>query len=302
MNKYEFGEMVKERVAKVLGEQVQVSLQEVRKNNNVMKLGLMVNDKKKGIAPTLYLEDLYEDYVDGRDEEEILDVILENLRKGMPKEKIDVSFYEHYDEVRDKICYKLINYEKNEEFLKEIPYVPFLDLAICFFYPFWHEKIGSGCILVRNDHVERWGVTTKELWKRANENTRKLFPEACCPMDAMLMEMAGTTPRPWGPLPENGWGSFPIKVLTNRQRAFGSAVILYDDYLESLSKSLHGSFFIIPSSIHEVLILPYDGDEDEESLEWIIQDVNERHVDPEDVLSDRLYYYDGKEKKMKLIP
>ena len=301
MNKYEFGELIKDELRKIVSEDYEIKLQEVKKNNNVMKLGIMVSDKAKNVAPTIYLDDLYKDHQMGRPLDEIVQVVSSNLKHGMPKKKIEMEFFTNYEEVKDKICYRLINQEMNEERLERIPYVPFLDLAICFFYPFWHEEIGSGSILVSNEHAKTWGVTVKDLWKAANENTKALYPATCCPMDGLLMEMTGRECGNWPALPENhGWGQFSMKVLTNRQRVFGSAVILYDGYLEQLSERLEGSFYVIPSSIHEMLIVPaLEGEE--ARLERIISETNKENLEEEDILSYHLYRYDKKQKKMEII-
>ena len=291
MKKEEFFELIRERMEERMEDGTEVRLHEVVKNNHVVKHGIMICDKERNIAPTLYLDEFYEEHEAGRDLEEILQVISDNLKRGMPHARIDMDFFMTYEKVKDKICYRLINYEKNEELLREIPHLPFLDLAICFYYPFWHEEIGKGSILIRNEHVEKWNVTVKELWKVANENTRELYPEVCCPMDKLLLEMTRHEEEAWTALPEEGWGCVSMKVLTNKQRIFGAAVILYDDYLKQLSDCLQGDFFMIPSSIHEVLILPAVEGECE-TLEKMICEVNATTVDPQEVLSDHLYRYE----------
>lgn len=298
----EFCESVKEKMSSLIGEEMEIKVQEVRKNNNVIKMGIMVNDKSRNVAPTIYLDELYRDYQNGRPLEDIVEVVVENIRRGMPKKKVDMEFFTEYEKVKDKICYKLINLEKNEKLLTEIPYVPFLDLAICFFYSFSHEEIGVGTITIKNAHVQRWGVTISDLWRAANENTPRLFPESCCPMDGILMEMSGEEPKEWPALPdEDDWGVFSMNVLTNRQRNYGAAVILYDGYLARLAESLKSSFYVIPCSVHEVLIMPVCEGE-EKTLESIIEDSNEKNVDEQEVLSDHLYLYDREKKKMVIIP
>ena len=301
MEKREFGELIMQKMAARLGENVEIRLQEVRKNNGVIKLGLMVNDKSKNIAPTIYLDETYLDYERGRKLEEILNVLSDNLKRGMPRAKIDMEFFADYEKVRDKICYKLINFEKNETLLEDVPYVPFLDLAICFFYPFWHEEIGGGSILIKNDHVKKWGVSVRDLWNAANANTRELYPESCCPMDGVLMELAGREPQPWPALPEKDWGAYCMTVLTNRQRVYGAAVILYDGYLERIAEILKASFYVVPSSIHEVLLLPILEGGDQRELRNVIREVNDENIDPQDVLSDNLYRYDRVKKRVEIV-
>ena len=302
MEKNEFGNLIKERLEEKYEGKAEIKLQEVRKNNGVTMLGVMVKDQEKNIAPTLYLDELYHEYQGGRDLEEIFGVIADNLERGMPKAPIDMEFFTDYSQVKEKLCYKLVNQERNEELLKTIPNLPFLDLAICFFYSFWHKSIGSGSILVRNEHLERWGVTVSDLWHDANENTRKLFPEQCCPMNEVINGLRMADQRTWPALPEESCESpISMKILTNHQYACGASVVLYDDYLHKIRESLGRDFFLLPCSIHEMLLLPKDETDDMEFLEWLVRDVNEKFVDPQDYLSDHVYYYDGEKKSVSIV-
>lgn len=298
MNKTEFGNAIKESIEERMDENVEVTLQKFYKNNNVKRLGLVVKDLNLNIAPTLYLDELYDSYKKGRDLEEIINVVYDNLEKGMPKSKIDLDFFMEYDKVKDKICHKLINYEKNKKLLESVPHLPFLDLAICFFYPFYHEDIGRGSILIRNVHVEKWGINTSELWRAAKENTRKICPEECVSMERLMMDLLGISCE--REECEARWDKPVMKVLTNRQRSFGASVILYDGLLGEIADGLDSNLFIIPSSIHEVLLLPQIEGE-EARFEEMIFDVNRNELDPQEVLSDHLYVYDRAEKKVKIV-
>ena len=301
MNKNEFAEEVRKHLAESFGEEMEVRLQKVKKNNGVTLLGVMVNDKKRNIAPTLYLDDLYGEYKNGRPFEEVLSVIRENLKRGMPKERIDMEFFMDFDKVKDRICYKLVNQERNAQTLEKMPNIPFLDLAITFFYVFWNDEIGGGSISITNEHMESWGTSVAELWKIADENTQKFYPEQCCPMEELLMELMGQRAKIWPALPEErGWGPFSMKILTNHMRSNGSAVLLYDGYLEQLADKLDCSFYVIPCSIHEVIVVPKLKEFSKEFLEDMIHEANEKVVDPQEFLSDNVYYYDREQKKMEI--
>lgn len=302
MNKIEFGEKIKRSLELRMGERYAIKLQEVRKNNGVTLLGVMVNDANKNIAPTIYLDELYKEWKKGCPIEEIVDLLEHNVMQGMPRKQIDVEFFADFEKVKDKICYKLVNGERNKELLKDIPSLPFLDLAICFFYPFYHEEIGNGCILIKNDHLERWGVSVKDIWKVAEINTKLTYPQQCCPMEEMLLELTRKEARIWPPLPEkNKGGSFAMKVLTNHQRIFGAAVILYHKYLEELAERIGGNFFLLPSSIHEMILLPEKGEVESGFLEKLVRESNENAVEEQEYLSDHVYFFDRKKKKVEIV-
>lgn len=302
LRKEEFFMEVERKITERLGENYEVKLQEVRKNNNVHWQGLIIQEKGRSLAPTVYLDHLYQEYENGMEMEEILESIQMVLREKMPMEDVDMKFFLEYELVKDRICYRLINEERNRELLSEIPHIPFLDLAICFIYSFESGEMGNGSILVRNQYMETWGVSVKELWETANRNTSALFLPECTSMENILQEM-GVTERTefHSELPEKDGKFLAMSVLSNRQRIFGSAVILYDDYLKRIGEWLGKNYFILPSSIHEVILLPESGDEDYGDMRAMIQEINETQVEDQEVLSDNLYYFDCEKKNLRII-
>ena len=302
MSKAEFGERMAEGVALGFGEDYVVKTQEVKKNNNVKMLGITVTKKSRNISPTIYLEGFYDQYLNGKSCERILESIMEALEKGMPAVDLDLSFFSDFNEVRKKLCYKLINAEKNSSLLEEIPYIPYLDLAICFYYPINDKGIGKGSILIMNNHMDLWGTNVKELWEIAAKNTRKLNPAECFTTERMMLEMVGacTCEEPVGELPQEQ--GIPMYILTNHERSFGAAVILYEGYLEKLAECIGGAFYLLPSSVHEMILLPkikeLNDEEDSESLREIVEEVNHMVVEEQDVLSDSVYLYDERLKKL----
>lgn len=304
LKKEEFCMEVERRTAEQFGENYEVKLQEVRKNNNVRMQGLIIREKNKTMAPTVYLDELYREYEQGKMEMEgILESIRELLREKMPKEDVDMNFFLDYGKVKDRICYRLINQEKNRDLLSEIPYIPFLDLAVCFLYSFENREMGGcGSILIRNQYMETWKVSVKELWDTANRNTRTIFPPECTSMENILKEIGVKERKEFHPeLPEPDGNFLSMSVLSNRQRIFGSAVLLYDNYMERIGERLGKNYFILPSSIHEVILLPENGGEDYGSMRSMICEINETQVEDQEILSDNLYYFDREKKKMRIV-
>ena len=281
-------------ITKILKERVEegtlVKLQEVRKNNNIVLQGLLIQKPESNISPTVYLEPFYEKYKEGSDLEEIADAIFETYERGAVKSNIDMEFFRNFEQVKERIVYRLIHAEKNKELLEDIPHILYLDLAICFYYAFHDEELGEGMILVHNVHMEMWNTNHQELMKLAQENTPELFKPMFVTLDAVMRNMFVMEED----LDEDGY----MYVLTNRQKNQGAACILYPDMLEQIAQRLKGSYYVIPSSIHEVIILQDTGCEDLSVLQEIIKEANKSQVMVEDVLSDHPYYYDKKEKKL----
>lgn len=301
LSKEEFGSEMTKRISQTLGDAFQVRLQTVRKNNDVKMMGIMVTECKRNISPTIYIEHFFEKYQNGEPMDALAEEMVTALRRGMPATDFDLDFFTDYQFVKEKICFRLVNAEKNDALLKDIPYIPFLDLLITFYYPVDDVKIGKGTIQIRNSHMELWGVDTQELWRAAQQNTKRLCPPECCSMERLMMEMVGgcAFDEPAGDLPENM--GIPMYVLTNRERVFGASVILYDKYLDRIAESLGSSFYLLPSSIHEVILLPKQNGDDGGRLQEIVREVNEKELERQDILSDSIYYYDMQKKRIFLM-
>lgn len=282
-----------------LGTGYRVEMKEVRKNNSVVLHGLMILAQGRNVAPTIYLEGFLEAYEAGMPYEAILRKILDAYRNNVPAEGVNMDFFRSFDKVRDRICYRLIGKRENEELLEEIPYIDFLDLAICFYYAYQDDDLGHGSILIYNSHMEMWDTCTAELFGLAKRNTPKLFPWRCCSLDEAIAEVMGESvgQADGEPLLE-----IPLKALSNTIRVNGAACILYPGVLEELARQEGCGLYIIPSSIHEVLLLPATYTRmSANELKQMIMDVNSTQVAPEEVLSDTLYYYDAKQEQVRQI-
>lgn len=307
MRKEEFYIAVKEMLEKRLGASCQVRLQSVTKNNGVMLQGLVIVSGDRNVYPTIYLSPFYEAYCHGTGMEEILATIEDVLHKETPKESIDMSFFLDYEKVRDRICYRLVSEEKNRDLLDKIPSLPFLDLVISFYYSYRNAALGEGSILIRLEHLDKWGVTVQELWKAASENTPRLYPAQCRNILDVVQELMPGPDRErefmgdeyGGEMPARE--SFPMHVITNRQRVNGASVILYQGYLEELAGRMGGDLYLIPSSIHEMLVIPASEISYDNSLKDMVSEVNATVVEPQEILSDHVYYYDHREKRVGVV-
>lgn len=297
-----FAERVRTAVGKELGRNYRVEIKNVRKNNGVCRTGLIVLEKGRDAAPTIYLEDFLAAYGDGRPFSNIISSIVRVCHRGMVKEKVDTEFFRHFELVRDRICCRLVGREGNEKLLEEIPHMEFLDLAICFYYAWCDDVIGRGSILIYNSHMEIWGTSTEELYRRAEVNTPRLFPWVFGTVPEILCDVAEEDGcGEMGKLAQEDIPDIPMRVLTNSTRRYGAACVLYPGVLEKAAERMGGDFYVFPSSIHEVILMPCDGMVTEEYMKTMISDINNTQVDPEEVLSNSLYCYDAQKKKLELV-
>lgn len=299
----EFAGKVCNAVGKKLGRAYKVEVREVQKNNGIVLHGLLITADSRNVIPTLYLEPFWEAYQSGTTLAEIVRRLVKIYREEIPKASIDMDFFRQFAEVSGRICYRLVRQGGNEMLLQDVPHIPFLDLAICFFYAYSSDILGEGAIRIHNSHMELWDTSTKELLELAQRNTPKLFPWRCNSMEQVLREMM-TEEEYRAESPEGRdilFADNPLWVLSNAQRAYGASCMIYPELLKQLAEKEERNFYILPSSIHEVILLADQGMETPEQLKDMIAEVNKTQVAPEEVLSDSLYYYDFRKKNIRII-
>ena len=182
--------------------------------------------------------------------------------------------------------------------LQDIPHLPFWDLAICFSYAFWSEELGDGMILIHNNHMENWNVNYRQLMQLAEVNTPRLFPATFYGINEVLKQMHVD-------IDLSECKEEQLFVLTNRQKIYGASAILYPQTLNYVAEQLKSDFYILPSSIHEVLILGKERFQELQKegkiLHEMIREINYVQLSPEEVLSDYPYFYDRSEHKLMQI-
>lgn len=298
MNFQEFMQAVLDKMKEKLTEDQTAEIQQVRKNNNVLLHGLTIYSKDSNITPTIYLESFFEMYQNGMDVGQIAEKLHKMYKESIPKKNVDMEFFKEFDRVKGRIVYRLIHAQRNQELLEDIPHVPFWDLAICFYYAFWAEELGDGMILIHNNHMENWGVNCEELMKLAEFNTPRLFPMAFYGMNTLLKQMHVD-------LDLSRIRDEQLFILTNRQKTYGAAVLLYPHTLAFVAEQLKSDFYVLPSSIHEVLILKTEKLQTDlkkkGKLQEMIAEINRGQLNREEVLSDYPLFYDWEKKKLTQI-
>lgn len=292
----EFAQKVCKAVQEKLGEQHTVELKEVRKNNGVLLHGLLISSGSHNVVPTIYLDHFFRAYNEGMIFADIMRRLLEVYGQDVPARSVNMEFFRDFEKVQNRICFRLIGQTGNEELLRDIPYVEFLDMAICFFYAYKGNELGEGSILIHNSHMKMWECSVADLMGLARQNTPMLFPWQCCTMEEVIREMIDRE-RQEELLAEE----VPMKVLSNRQRTNGAACLIYPDVLEHLAEEYKTDLYILPSSIHETILLADSGRERPGELKSMIVQVNRTQVAPEEVLTDSLYRYDRGKKRVEII-
>ncbi len=285
-------EHLKEKVSK--GKEVNVK--KILKNNDLELDALTIDDDSSNLVPTLYLNYLYEEYENGATIDEIVEEVLFISTTYSKNKNIDYEALEDYDRARKHLACKLINSEKNRKLLLNMPYKSFLDLAIVVYYLLEENDGDFSTVMINYDCLKKWGISEEKLIEEAMENTKNLLGEYVSPLSSVLWDMYNQ--RPGDCLLEDEMMELMVKeeqmpmfVVSNKPRVNGAVNMLNLRFMKKLADAVDSDLYIIPSTVHEIILVPAKPDVSREELDQIIHTINKEEIKPQDVLSDHSYFY-----------
>ena len=302
----EFTEAVREKLESRCEDGDTVKVCTVLKNNSQKLTGVIIKKRGVDVCPTVYLESYYEEYCDGSDIYNIADEIFRLSGKPCSVPKFSLDRFKIWEHMREQIMFKLINTEKNSEFLSQVPHRDFMNLSIVYYIRVDNSMDVYATTVIRNEHMKLWDVTEEELYECARNNNERVLPGKVKCMSEMLCDILGSSM-----CDDSDAGNIidelskenctEMYVATNRDNMYGASVMLDDGLLEHFAR-LHGNFYILPSSVHELIFVPDKPQYESGELLDMVKKVNETEVEAVDVLSDDIYYYDMcADEHLKLI-
>lgn len=287
----EFTQSLKEKIEEQTENKAEVELRRIPKNNGVKMDALTILMPGETIAPAIYLQEYYLRYLDGENIENLAEKMIERSAELKERQTISVKEMKNFQKIRNRVRFRLINFEMNRELLKEVPYARVLDLACIYYYEIICPNGEKGTLIIRNTDLALWNLTADDIRAIAERNTQSFSKAEILPMRQVLCEENGMEEKAEE-------GDIPMYVLTNRERVFGASCLLYPDVLLPLAEEKRRNLFILPSSIHEVIVMPDFGNISKEELEHTVREINRTQVAPYEVLSDHVYYYDRRERQI----
>lgn len=297
-----FEEKVLERVRSRIPNGVEVMSCSRRKNNGLIKKGLQFSISGERIEQGIYLDDSYVRFETGQcTMDEIIDGILENLSicdGFISKLNFDPNDFES---IKDRIAMKLINTDMNRDFLEEVPNFKFYDLSIVFYLLMEISEHGTGTAQIYNQNVKAWGISKKELLETAIKNSENLLPARFFTMQHAIEEMLQISDN------QEEENLFEKKnenkkdvmyVLTNSTKSLGAVCIAYPHVIESIGAMIKEDFYILPSSLHELIIVPQSRALESDEMNAMVQEINSTQVEPEEILCNHAYFYNRLTKKL----
>jgi len=310
MNYDEFKENVKDSITSHLSSQysnADVSLNEVHKNN-VTLTGLIIKSEETNITPTIYLESFYKDYQNGDSMDNILDRIADTYEKNNFIEGVDVEKLTSIEEVKDHIFPRVVGIAENADLLANRPHdLVAADLALIYAVNLASDENGGMSIPITESLMNSYGLSKEELHDIALKNMDERMDITFKGMNEVMREMmipdilnsnGGDLEAAEAMLENMLPPEEAMYVLGNNEKLNGAVTMFDTKTMDSISEKLEGDFYVLPSSVHEVIVVPMTDEISLEHLESMVKEVNANELSPEDKLSDNVYAYDSKEHEL----
>lgn len=293
MNFQEFVEKIAEEFSyKISG---MVHIVPVIKNNGVTLTGLTVTSEDTNISPTIYLDGYYEEYKQGKELCQVVEQVQEIYVANVVQEYVDISCFVEKEKMLKRLSLKLVNYETNKKLLAEIPHRRFLDMAVVYYYFLENEEHGVGTILIHNHHMRFWDMTEEEMFEYAYANYLNLHPAHVENMRELVISLLQVNEISV----EDSRAAMEMLVVTNEDKLYGATMMLFPQVLKPIAEILGEDLYILPSSIHEILVLPKSGHMADE-LREMVAEVNYSEVTIEERLSDNVYCFSAKNGNVEI--
>lgn len=317
MSLEEFLCVMQEKIVLELGESYSVDSMSVLKNNGVRLKSLLIRNNGEKIVPNIYMNSFYTDYRKGKNLNEILHDILRTYNStGLNIVKEQENYYS-FEKLQSGVVYRLVNFEKNRELLQLVPHIRVLDFAVTFHNIVNKDEQGISSIRLTKEHQKLWGLSNEELLQYAKRNTPRLFPPSVRSMEEvmkeimirevleisvnevdsdsnqgeLLLQAEQSAEEFIHMLHQDKNNHVNMYILSNHLGINGASCMLYPEVLNSFAKLVKSDFYILPSSIHEVILVPYEEKLDPKQLKSMVMEINQTQVPVDEVLSDEVYQY-----------
>lgn len=297
----EFTEMILKEVQKMTGGIFDISTVTNMKNNGIKCTGISAMAKGSHCGPCIYLDGYYQEYKNKRTG--LHNIADEIYRKVMEYQNgfldINVMDFMNWDIIKSHVYAKLINADRNREQLSMIPYRLFLDLAVVYYIEVNNsENQETGMILINGHHMSVWGQNERTLYQTALINMRLCHSLVFENIQNILKSFV-----PEGPGLLEGRGSLfdmGAYVLTNCRKYYGASQILDKNTLKKISDKIKGDYILLPSSVHEIIILASGRKIEYGVLADMVREINATEVSAEEYLSDHVYVYNRSKKLIEI--
>lgn len=304
MDRNEFYESMRKKIEGNLPESIlaegELVIKEARKNNDVMMHGIMISREGPGGSPVIYIDDAYDLYRNGRPVEELAPAAADAFCKAWEDQPCMDLLSLQYEDIKDRIFYRIADVKRNRGRLSEMKY----SLAECGFAKVYSIAVSKeGSIPITNSLAAEYGYDPEKIFEDAERNTPRMHPAVFEDLQDVVKSFALPESPQLTLLSERESfdKSSDMYLLSSRDMMNGAATIFYPDVKEKIAEVIGDSYYVLPSSTHELMIVPCKSGIPPEHLGKTVREVNEIMGSETEVLSDRIMKYDRDMKELKIV-
>ena len=277
---------------------VRISFNNVEKTNQNYE-AMSVVPEGSNVGVNFNIENAFANYEHTDDYAGVLASATMVIADGLDRAPaIDVSALMDYENMKEKLSVEVISADANADLLANVPHDRMEDLAVVYRFVMESSEDGRASILVTNNLMDRMGVSHEQLRADALENSPEIRPVVIMGMNEVMKEMIDPEVYEMFGIPDDAEETMYVATVPDKNS--GAGVIAYQDFMDQAAERVGGDFFVLPSSINEILLVPDNGDMTADALRDMVKDVNAKEVSPEERLSDNVYHYDSKDHVFEL--
>ena len=260
------------------------------------RLVVAVGDSKMTMA--FRLREIYRDIENGEEMDHAVgrmcNTIKESIEVIETKEQAVKDFVTDYEKVKDNTYLRLV--PGDSPILGDTPHKKIEDMALVVSIALvdFSDEHGKSVAVVSKPLMEMYGIDEQQLFADAEKNSLQYEPVVFTPLGQMIKDLIKAEN-----LPDPADEGIIAYIATNRSGFHGASVVSYPDFCKEAAETLGGSFYLIPSSVHEFILIKDDGTPKAKDLNKMIKNVNDTVLEPRDFLSDQCYHYDAKTKVLE---
>ena len=297
----EFSKAVRDKLVErypLIFPEFRAGIELVEKNNGVVLHGLTVIPDKDGATPVVYLDGEYERYLQGEDMDKICDEVKDRYKEAVKGLDIEMGNILEEENMLSTLRVDLVDTASNEDLLRKLvsrdvgcgySFTAFVDLP--------EESPVDGRIRLTKDLAKSLGLTEDQLMDKAIECSQRIAPAVLGhPEDIVGF---GPWSRDVNMLDEPEDHSDGFLVLTTPDKYMGAAALFYQDVQDKIASAIGDQdYYVLPSSVHEVIIIPYREETSPIDLARMVLDVNMSLVDKEERLGNRVLFFSRDAKEL----
>ena len=255
-----------------------------------------VGDSKMSMA--FRLKEIFRDIENGEEMDcavnRICNTIKESISVIETQEEGVKAFITDYEQVKDNTYLRLV--PGDSPILNDAPHKKIEDMALVVSINLvdFSDEHGRSVVVVTKPLMEMYGIDEKQLFEEAERNSLKSEPLVLTPLGEMIKNLIQAEN-----LPDPADEGIIAYIASNKSGFHGASVISYPDFCKEAAETMGGSFFLIPSSVHEFILIKDDGTPKAKDLNRMIKNVNETVLEPRDFLSNQCYHYNAKSKTLE---